>query len=220
MVVTGTGTGIGKTHLTVALALCAGRARPNLVVAGWKPIESGVGAGPTDHEALRAASTFHVKQDLELLYGLAAPISPHLAARREGRTIDIGLVAERARLLRARADLLLVELPGGLFTPLGDGALNVDLLLALEPTFTILVAPNRLGVLHDVLVTTRATTTPFTAIALTAVAPADASTASNSTELRRFLARDVVEIPNVPTPAALATTDALATLFTLTEPAA
>jgi dethiobiotin synthetase len=217
VVVTGTGTGIGKTHLTTALATLAGQTREDAVVAAWKPIESGVGSDPTDHDALREASSFHVKQDLDLLYGLAAPISPHLAARREGVTIDLAPVVERARLLRARAHLVLVELPGGLFTPLSDDALNIDLLRALAPTATILVAPNRLGVLHDVLATTRAATLPFTAIALTSLAPPDASTTTNASELRRLLRLDVVEIPSAPV-ADLFTTDALATLLDLIWP--
>ena len=217
VVVTGTGTGIGKTHLTTALATVARQARADVDVAAWKPIESGVGPGPTDHQALRDASTFHVKQDLDLLYGLAAPISPHLAARQEGVTIDVSRIAAHAQRLRASADLVLVELPGGLFTPLSDDALNIDLLRALDPSSTILVAPNRLGVLHDVLATTRAAAIPITAIALTALSPPDASTPTNAAELRRLLHLEVVEIPHAAV-ANLATTDALAALHALLWP--
>jgi dethiobiotin synthetase len=219
VVVTGTGTGIGNTHLTTGLATLAQRSREGAVVAAWKPIESGVGTGPTDHAALRDASTFHVKQDLDLLYGLVAPISPHLAARQEGVAIDLAPVLERAQLLRARADLVLVELPGGLFTPLSEDLLNLDLLRALAPAATILVAPNRLGVLHDVLATTRAAAMPLTAIALTSLAPPDASTSTNAAELRRLLGVDVVEIPNAPV-ADLLRTGALATLLDLISPRA
>jgi dethiobiotin synthetase len=197
VVVTGTGTGIGKTHLTAALATLA-RSHRGATVGAWKPVESGVGAGPTDHDVLLEASSFHVKQFLGLAHGLAEPVSPHLAARLEGVTIDLAPIVARTADLRTRVDLLLLELPGGLFTPLTESALNIDLVHALEPTETLLVAPNRLGVLHDVLAATRAAAFPMTAVALTTLGPGDASAATNAAELRRLLGIPVLEIPNRP----------------------
>ncbi|MGA2450837.1 MAG: dethiobiotin synthase [Polyangiaceae bacterium] len=152
IVVTGTGTGIGKTHFSEALLLAARAA--HLSAAGVKPIESGVTAtGPCDADRLRAASTFHVKP-----FGraLTAPVSPHLAARHERNPIQVEPILAEIRSLRPALDLLLVELPGGLFTPIAPPILNIDLASALHPDTLLLVAPDRLGVLHDVIAATRA----------------------------------------------------------------
>jgi dethiobiotin synthetase len=206
VVVTGTGTGVGKTHLACALATLARSAttpRGGAVVAAWKPIESGVGSGATDHGALLEASSFHVKQDLALAYGLVAPVSPYLAASLEGAAIDLAAIVRRTNHLRVGADLVLVELPGGLFTPLTEEALNADLVRALAPTATVLVAPDRLGVLHDVLAAASAAgaaEVQIAAVALTSLArgPADASAGTNASELRRRLGLHIAEIPYAP----------------------
>ena len=59
IVLVGTGTGIGKTHLGVALVQALAAA--GIEVAGLKPVESGVGTGPSDADLLAGASSFHVK---------------------------------------------------------------------------------------------------------------------------------------------------------------
>ena len=61
IVVSGTGTGIGKTYLCEAL-LTALRASGRQVV-GIKPVETGLNEpGPSDALRLDRASSFHVKQ--------------------------------------------------------------------------------------------------------------------------------------------------------------
>jgi dethiobiotin synthetase len=84
---------------------------------------------------------------------------------------------------------LLIETAGAAFTPLAPGVTNVDLAIAFEPCFWLLVAPDALGVLHDVTVTLaaleiRARTAD--ALVLSAARPADASTGTNADELRRL----------------------------------
>jgi len=187
IVVTGTDTGIGKTHLASALLLAA-RARHHAVF-GYKPVESGVdGSSETDAERLRAASTpdlFHVQPPT---VALRAPISPHLAAEREGVSLPWGDIV--AWISRTRVETsLLVELPGGLFTPLTPSLLNVTAVKELRPELTVLVAPDRLGVLHHVLATlagARAHGVDVAAVALIAPERADASTGTNAAELSRL----------------------------------
>lgn len=146
IVVTGTGTGIGKTHVACALVRCAARRGD---VLGYKPVESGVdGTSMTDGERLAAASSFHVKQSPE--YRLRAPLSPHLAARLEHVVLDWDPVERFVAQVLAKDVDLLLELPGGLFTPLTDTLRNVDVVARLQPAITLLLAPDRLGVLHDV----------------------------------------------------------------------
>jgi len=187
IVITGTDTGIGKTHLGSALLLAA-RSQGHAVI-GYKPVESGVdGSTPTDAHRLRAASTpalFHVQPPA---VALRAPVSPHLAAAREGVSLPWSEIA--TWIARTRSDtVLLVELPGGLFTPLSPSLLNVDAVNELRPDLTVLVAPDRLGVLNHVLATLAGAKARGAApgvIALVAPEHADASTGTNAAELNRL----------------------------------
>src|SRR5271155_4051712 len=144
IVLVGTGTGIGKTHLGVALLTAL--ASTGVEVAGLKPVESGVQANVTDAQLLADAASFHVK--LPPPYMLAAPLSPHLAAPLEGITIRLSPILRWVDAVEA--DWVLVETAGALLSPLAPGLTNLDLTVALEPTAVVLVAPDRLGVLHDV----------------------------------------------------------------------
>jgi dethiobiotin synthetase len=184
VVVAGTGTEIGKTHLAEAILRAMGAA--GLRVAGLKPVESGVGEGESDRARLSRASTFHVQP-----FGVAlkAPLSPHRAAREEGVAVPFDVLASGIQRTRSGADFVLVELAGGLFTPLSESTLNVDFALRLAPDFLVLVAPDRLGVLHDVLATTRAaaaTALRIDGIVLVQTERGDASTGTNAEELASF----------------------------------
>lgn len=197
LVVTGVGTGVGKTHLSEGLLRAAGATRR---VVGYKPIESGVEPGQgTDQDRLDGASTFHVKHPR---VELVAPISPHLALRREGRSLDLAPILAHVARLRADADLVVVELAGGAFTPLDDTRTNADLLAAFPDGRRVLVALDRLGVLHEVIATIRAlahepTPLPIDAIALHAAVDSDASTGTNADELQRLLRIPVTPFPRV-----------------------
>ncbi|MBX3201578.1 MAG: dethiobiotin synthase [Labilithrix sp.] len=190
LLVTGTGTGIGKT--VVSAGLVAAWARRGVVVAGVKPIESGVEpAGPPsgDVRELGRVSTFHVTR-FPPPYLLADPVSPHLAARRAGRSIDLDVIRDWLAPIRAQADATVVELPGGLFSPLTDTLTNADLLASLAPSRVVLVAPDRLGVIHDVIATTRAARgagITFHGLVLSASGASDASVGTNAAELARVL---------------------------------
>jgi dethiobiotin synthetase len=180
LVVTGTGTEIGKTHTACALASAWGRSAK---VAAVKPIESG---GTADGDALGRVSTFHVTR-CRAPYMYAHPVSPHLAGRREGRPVDLAVVADWVASFRREADGVLVELAGGLFSPVTESATNADLAKALAPTAVLLVAPDRLGVLHDVGSATRAARSEGLAlhgVLLSAPAAPDSSTGTNAAELR------------------------------------
>ncbi|MFT3773806.1 MAG: dethiobiotin synthase [Minicystis sp.] len=182
IVVVGTGTGIGKTHLS--LSLIRALAAAGVSVAGMKPIESGVGTGVTDAELLDQAGVFHVKHPPP--YALRAPVSPHIAAREEG--LSIRLEAVRAWIDRSQASWTVIESAGALLSPLSPLFTNLDLTVALEPDAVVMVAPDRLGVLHDVTAAlfaygVLAPQLPEPVIALQPPMEADASTGSNGTEL-------------------------------------
>jgi dethiobiotin synthetase len=195
IVVVGTGTGIGKTHVGVALVTALAAAGQE--VAGLKPVESGIGTEVTDTELLDRAATFHVKQPPP--YALRAPISPHLAAAMEGVTLRLGPVA--AWVDSVEATWVVVETAGGLLSPLGVDLTNLDLTCALKPDAVLLVAPDRLGVLHDVTATmfalhVLAPELPEPVVVLQAPAEADASTGTNAGELLSLeIARTVATLP-------------------------
>jgi dethiobiotin synthetase len=197
VVVLGCGTAVGKTHVSRAL-LRALAARGALTV-GLKPIESGMAAGAaappgSDASALRVAGTLSPAQSRPL-YALAAPVSPHLAARAEGVQIDEHLAASWVRAAESEvathivshmAIWSVIETAGGVFSPLSATATNLDLALALEPATWVLVAADALGVLHDVSATLHAMRARGRApdhVVLSAARAADASTGTNAAEL-------------------------------------
>ncbi len=191
IVVTGTGTNIGKTHIACALLRRAGRTHR---VFGYKPIESGVRGGtPSDATRLAEASTFHVKHPPTLQ--LAAALSPHRAAELENRSLPWEQVTAFVRMLREQGVAVLLELPGGLFTPLTQDMLNIDTLDTLGPSATLLLAPDRLGVLHDVGATLAGAAhkaVRITAVGLVYPAQPDASTDGNASDLKRFIGVPVI----------------------------
>ena len=209
VVIAGTGTGVGKTHVSCAL-LRRLRARGARVI-GLKPIETGLDSGLVTDQSrlLRAASSagdpgsaFHVKQApaggrpdepfhvQPSPYGFGPAIAPHLAAWGAGQRIDIGLVRSwviKAQQLNECAAI--IETAGGLFTPLAPGTTNLDLAFALEPVLVLLVAPDRLGVLHEITATLGLATArgrPVDAVTLSAPTNPDGSTGRNSTEIQKL----------------------------------
>ena len=187
VVVGGTGTEIGKTFVARAICHALRAASPDAQIAAVKPVESGrTEADPaSDVAQLEHLSTFHVKR-FPPPYLLARPVSPHLAARAMDRAIDLPTILDWLAPIRTEADLVILELAGGLFSPLAPRLTNADLVAALRPDALLLVAPDRLGVLHDVGAATRAAQAEglrIRGIVLSATATPDASTGTNAAEL-------------------------------------
>lgn len=180
--VVGTGTDVGKTHVTAALLRAAG-AR----AGAWKPIATG-----TTDQLGEDARAIGAKEPP--LHAFEPPISPHLAARRAGVTITARAVIERAKALAGDHDPFFVESAGGLFSPISDEETTADIARGLGARL-LLVAPDRIGVLHDITATVRAANiSPV--IALSAPAVPDASTGTNAAEIRRLgLGSAVIEFP-------------------------
>jgi dethiobiotin synthetase len=128
-----------------------------------------------------------VIQPTRSLFSFADPVSPHLAARDAGVRIDLGAI-ERW-IAEHEAPLTLVETAGALFSPIGYGVTNFDLARVVEADAVLLVAPDRLGVLHD-LTTTLALAAAKggsdVGIVLSAPATKDTSTGRNAAEVERL----------------------------------
>lgn len=192
LIVLGTGTGVGKTHVSVALVRALRARAPSLPVLALKPVETGLGEGTvSDAQCLADAAGIALPGHA---YGFTDPISPHLAAARAGVRIDVTrAVAWIDNTIRDTAlseqSWCLVETAGGVFSPLAPTVTNFELARALEPAVWLLVAPDALGVLHDVTATLEAMKhrgrTPDHVV-LSAARGVDASTGTNATELARL----------------------------------
>jgi dethiobiotin synthetase len=154
VVVTGTGTEVGKTVATAAMAAAA-LAR-GLSVAVLKPAQTGVTAGePGDVERVLQLAGEEVT-GVELAR-YPEPLAPGTAARRAGLPyVGPVQIAAAARRLAARHDLVLVEGAGGLLVRYDEaGATLADAARLLEAE-VVVVAAAGLGTLNATALTTEA----------------------------------------------------------------
>lgn len=157
--VTGTDTGVGKT--VVACALIRGFATQGYRVVGMKPVAAGDiidtpdGRMNEDVARLRAAGNVDAPLAEVNPYCFDAPIAPHIAAAREGRSIDLDVIVQRYAALAARADVVVVEGAGGFLVPLNERQDFSDLARRLVLP-VVLVVGMRLGCLNHALLTQEA----------------------------------------------------------------
>ncbi len=191
--ITGTDTGVGKTVLTALLTRFLRKCGAN--VAALKPVCSG---GRDDARAFHAALNGALSLDEINPWHFRAPIAPSLAARRERKRVKLSQVVARVRAMQRRFDVVLMEGAGGLFSPLGENFDSRDLLTALRAT-PIVVCPNRLGAVNQVLLTLEALPENFrrkARVVLMSPAKPDAATAPNAKLLAEFFdARRIFLLP-------------------------
>lgn len=149
--VSGTGTEVGKTVVTAAVAsLTVGRSRTCTVI---KPGQTGVpDGGPGDlSEVVRLAG--ERVRTVELAR-YPDPLSPAAAARRSGRaTVDLAMVASAVLQAQRDSDLVLVEGAGGLLVHYDDdGFTMADLARALRLPVLLIVSCG-LGTLNSTALT-------------------------------------------------------------------
>lgn len=153
--VTATGTDIGKTFVTTGI-IRALRRRGRAVEA-LKPVMSGFAMG--DAEAsdagilLAALGRSVTAAEIERIspWRFAAPLSPDMAARREGTTIDFEALVDFSRNAVASAeDALLIEGVGGIMVPLDACHMVVDWIAAVGLP-ALLVAGSYLGTISHTL---------------------------------------------------------------------
>jgi dethiobiotin synthetase len=173
--VTGTGTDIGKTTVTAALA--GALRRLHVRVGVCKPVASGcpkhgdrgndphiplvdddflspdgviagtaAGLAPLDEAMLRYISPVR----------FGAPLSPHIASEIEGRPTDWKRVAGALDWWQENSDVLMVEGAGGWFVPLDHHDFMVADLAAALRLPVIVVTDAELGTLNRTLLTVQA----------------------------------------------------------------
>ncbi|TDU25744.1 dethiobiotin synthase [Panacagrimonas perspica] len=151
--VTGTDTGVGKTHVSAGL-LAAAR-ELGIAACGYKPVASGCRRGPrglrnADALALIRASGTEEPYDRINPYAFAPAIAPHLAAREAGQRIERRVLDARYRELARTHDLVIVEGAGGWQIPFGRDWTQADW-VARHGWPVLLVVGMRLGCMNHAL---------------------------------------------------------------------
>jgi 8-amino-7-oxononanoate synthase len=144
VLVSGSDTGVGKTHVVAELArrLAAGGACIQIV----KVVETGA---PAEGDAACAQRLAGTAIPAFTLAALAAPLAPSVAARAEGAELSFGDLIARLRALPP-CDWRLLEGAGGIATPIdGNGRDWADFAAAIAADAVVLVVPDRLGAINQ-----------------------------------------------------------------------
>jgi dethiobiotin synthetase len=151
MFITGTDTGVGKTHVT-ALILAELRCRGVRAVA-FKPIACGPGGR---HDAEIYAEIMDHEQPLDVINPvyLRHPLAPSVAARLERKPVDLRRIFSIYQRLAAHYEIVLVEGAGGLMVPIRSNYFVGDLVRALRLPLVV-VARLGLGTINHSLLTVR-----------------------------------------------------------------
>ncbi len=130
---------MGKTVVSALLAA-------GLNAGYWKPVQSGSLQGLDSAQVLKW-SGLDPARILPEAYVLTQPLSPHLAAEREGQSIDPGKL-----VIPEFPGRLVIEGAGGIMVPLNREMLILDWVKNMSLP-VLIVAPNRLGVINHTLMT-------------------------------------------------------------------
>ena len=132
--VTGTDTNVGKTLLSALLVAALKRKY-------WKPIQTGSCEG-TDRETVIKLAGGEAYQES---YIFDPPVSPHIAAKEQGVTIELQKIRRPAS-----SDPIIIEGAGGVFVPINDQEFMLDLMRHLGSPI-ILAARTALGTINHTL---------------------------------------------------------------------
>ena len=156
LIVSGTGTGIGKTITTAAVAALA-RARGQRV-AVVKPVQTGEPPGAPGDLAVVAALTGLA--DLHELARYPDPLSPEAAARTAAAApLDLRRAADHIATLAEDRDLVLVEGAGGLLVRYDPAGTTLADLAAMLDAPVLVVTAAGLGTLNHTALTLEALAT-------------------------------------------------------------
>lgn len=155
--VTATNTDIGKTYTTkLFMKEFASR---GLQVGVLKPIETGVVENAPDGDALLAllqelnSQTEHLKRDDIVPFTYKLPAAPFIASH--NRKFDFELLDKAVSQLEELCDILIIEGAGGLYVPIDEDVMMIDLIVHLKAK-ALLVTHCSLGCINDTLLSQRA----------------------------------------------------------------
>ncbi len=196
--ITGTDTDVGKTHCAASVAAAAHHC--GLRVGVYKPVASGCRRQPSgslvpdDAVALWNAAGNPLSLQAVCPQQFEPAVAPNAAATMSGTTVDDTLLSEGLQpWITGEFDLVVVEGAGGLFSPLSDETLNIDFAERIQPSRIVVVAANRLGVIHQVMSTVTAAVRSGIAIDEVwlnqVTATADVSVETNANQLTSLINR-------------------------------
>lgn len=140
--ITGTDTGVGKTMLSSLLVAALDRDY-------WKPIQTGSCEGTDRETVIRQAGIFPERAHPEA-YIFEPPVSPHLAAEKEGMEIDFQRIQRPAT-----AKALVIEGAGGILVPINSHSSMLDLARHLN-TPLVIASRTALGTINHTVLTVTA----------------------------------------------------------------
>ena len=151
--ITATGTDVGKTFVVASLIRLL--RQMGRTVDAIKPIVSGYDAtlsAASDPGVLIGALGLPFSPeaiDRVSPWRFRAAVAPDLAARREGRSIDVdAVVAYCQGAIERRRDILLIEGVGGIMVPLDDHRTILDVMMALRVPLILVTGSYRGTISH------------------------------------------------------------------------
>ena len=144
--VTGTSTGVGKTFVSALLL----SELKNQGARYFKPVQSG---DDSDTETVLRLTGLDPDHARHPIYSFKAPLSPNLAAQKEGAEISIQEILNEWGKLNS--NFWIVEGAGGLLVPLNDHQTMRDLVKSLDLPLVV-IASTELGTINHTLLTLEA----------------------------------------------------------------
>ncbi len=198
--VTATDTGVGKTLVTSALAVCL--TRQGIDVGVMKPIETGVSRSAkaqSDGARLRSAAGSCDPMAEVSPYVFRLPVAPFSAARAKGTTVRVATIMRAFHALHQKHTLVAVEGVGGLYVPITQSLNMLDLIHRMKLS-TIVVGQSGLGGINHALLTLHALRQrkiPIVALVLNQRRPVHTKTARLQEQSTASLLRLLAGVPVV-----------------------
>lgn len=188
--ITGTDTGVGKTHTAVQLLRLLRAAGTSC--AGMKPICCG---DRQDAELLLAAGSDGLTIDEVNPVWLKTPAAPIVGSLMEGVNIDIERIIAAFSALQNRVDHVIVEGVGGWLVPIRSDYFVSN--LAVEMGLPVLVvAQNRLGCLnHTALTVGSVLQHKLSCVGVALVCAPDADVSALATTTNADILREILNVP-------------------------
>lgn len=204
--ITSTGTGIGKTIVTTALAWQAKRAGKSVRVL--KPVISGFTEDTYDESdtalILKSLGLEETEDAISKIspWRYEAPLAPDMAAARENTALDFeNLISCCTEAAEGPDDIVLIEGVGGLMVPLTETRTVLDWIKALGCS-SLLVSGSYLGTISHTLTaieTAEKHGLPIKAIIISESEKSPVPVAETAAAIGRFLpSTPVLELPRLP----------------------
>lgn len=148
--VSGIDSGIGKTMVTGLLARWLHENGRRVIT--MKMVQTGCSGMSEDlihHRKLAGLEMFEEDaMGLTCPYVFSVPGPPHLASRLDGRVINTEVIVEAADQLARNYDFVLVEGVGGLFVPLNETSMSIDVWAAANWPAILVTGPRPGSINH------------------------------------------------------------------------